>query len=72
MTCSSPEVSNLSLEKEAAEEQVNESSVDHQHPLGRVERVGYPLSKVSSSSLVNRENDVRESSPLVGPTVARF
>lgn len=46
--------------------------IDHQHPLSRVEKVRYPLSKVSSSSLVNRENDVRESSPLVSPTVAQF
>lgn len=37
---------------------------NYQHPLCRVEGVRYPLSKVSSSSLVNEKNGIKESYPL--------
>lgn len=51
---------------------INQLRVMHQHPLPRVKGVRYPLSKVSSSSFMNGENSVRESSPLWDLTVTQF
>lgn len=44
---------------------INQLRVMHQHPLPRMKGVRYPLSKILSSSFMNEENSVRESSPLM-------